>query len=124
MYTAAVDEAMRVRMADALPNLFAAGAMMAATVLGRGYLAGLGLTGSVGWRHLAGGDRATPVSMRFAAGPAFDIMGAPLAKDVAALSLALTGNLSKNIEMDVGYSGIAGSGVSDHGIRAALTFRF
>jgi outer membrane autotransporter protein len=85
---------------------------------------GLGVTGSVGWRHLAGGDRATPVSMRFAAGPAFDIMGAPLAKDVAALSLALTGSVSKNIEVDVGYSGIAGSGVSDHGVRAAFTFRF
>ena len=85
---------------------------------------GLGVTGSIGWRHLAGGDRSTPVTMSFAAGPAFDIMGAPLAKDVAALSLALTGNVSKNIEVDVGYSGIAGSGVSDHGIRAALTFRF
>jgi outer membrane autotransporter protein len=85
---------------------------------------GLGLTASLGWRHTAGGDRTTPVSMAFGAGPAFSIQGAPVGKDVAAMSLALTGKLAKNIEIDAGYSGIAGSGTSDHGIRAAVTFRF
>ncbi len=85
---------------------------------------GLNLRGSLGWRHTAGGERTTPVRMGFAAGPAFDIAGAPVAEDAAAMSLSIAGKLSKNIEIDAGYSGIAGSGVSDHGVRAALTFRF
>ncbi len=85
---------------------------------------GLKLTGSLGWRHLAGGDRNTPVSMGFTAGPDFSIAGVPMAKDAAAISLGITGQVAKNLEIDAGYSGIAGSGVSDHGIRAALTFRF
>lgn len=85
---------------------------------------GLKLTGSLGWRHTSGGDRNTPVSMRFGAGPAFDIAGVPVVKDAAAMSLAITGQVAKNLEIDAGYSGLAGSGVSDHGIRAALTFRF
>lgn len=50
-----VDEAMRVQMAGGpAPNLFAAGAIMAATVLGRGYLAGLGLTIAVASGRIAG----------------------------------------------------------------------
>ncbi|WP_199555867.1 autotransporter domain-containing protein [Sandaracinobacteroides hominis] len=85
---------------------------------------GLGLSGSLGWRHLAGGDKSTPVSLGFASGPAFDIYGAPIAKDVAAMSLALTGKIGTNIDIDVGYSGQAGNGASDHGIRAAVAFRF
>ena len=40
------------------------------------------------------------------------------------MSLAITGQVAKNLEIDAGYSGLAGSGVSDHGIRAAITFRF
>jgi outer membrane autotransporter protein len=85
---------------------------------------GLALRGSLGWRHVAGGDRTTPVSMGFAAGPGFDIAGAPVAGDAAAMSLSIAGNLSKSIEIDAGYSGLAGGGASDHGVRAAITFRF
>ncbi|NJL07347.1 MAG: FAD-dependent tricarballylate dehydrogenase TcuA [Methylacidiphilales bacterium] len=52
----AVDEAMRVRMLDGqgVSNLFAAGAIMAAGVLGRGYLAGLGLTIAIASGRIAG----------------------------------------------------------------------
>lgn len=85
---------------------------------------GLNLRGSLGWRHVAGGDHVTPVTMRFGAGPAFSIAGAPVAGDAAAMSLSIAGKLSKSIEIDAGYSGVAGDGVSDHGVRAALTFRF
>jgi outer membrane autotransporter protein len=85
---------------------------------------GLALRGSLGWRHVAGGDQNTPVTMNFAAGPAFSIAGAPVAGDAAAMSLSIAGKLSKSIEIDAGYSGVAGDGVNDHGIRAAVTFRF
>lgn len=94
------------------------------TRLSMGVGTGLKLTGSLGWRHTSGGDRTTPVSMSFASGPAFDIAGAPISRDAAAMSLAITGQVAKNIEIDAGYSGLAGKGVSDHGIRAAITFRF
>lgn len=85
---------------------------------------GLALRGSLGWRHVAGGDQNTPVNMNFAAGPAFSIAGAPVAGDAAAMSLSIAGNISKSIEIDAGYSGVSGDGVNDHGIRAAVTFRF
>ena len=85
---------------------------------------GLAVRGSLGWRHVAGGDQNTPVTMNFAAGPAFSIAGAPVAGDAAAMSLSIGGKLSKSIEIDAGYSGVAGDGVNDHGIRAAITFRF
>ncbi len=85
---------------------------------------GLAIRGSLGWRHVAGGDQNTPVTMNFAAGPAFSIAGAPVAGDAAAMSLSIAGQVSKSIEIDAGYSGVSGDGVNDHGIRAAITFRF
>ncbi|KAA5596264.1 FAD-dependent tricarballylate dehydrogenase TcuA [Blastochloris sulfoviridis] len=62
----AVDEAMRVRMPDGegAANLFAAGAIMAACVLGRGYLAGLGLTIAIASGRLAGEAAAQYVRSR------------------------------------------------------------
>jgi outer membrane autotransporter protein len=89
--------------------------------LGSGNLA---VRGSLGWRHVAGGDKNTPVSMGFAAGPGFSIAGAPVGGDAAAMSLSIAGQISKSLEIDAGYSGVAGNGTNDHGIRAALTFRF
>ena len=94
------------------------------TRFGFGIGTGIALNGSIGWRHLAGGDRNTPVTMGFGAGPSFDILGAPLAKDAAAISLAVGGSIGKNLSIDLGYSGVAGNGYSDHGVRGSLTFRF
>jgi tricarballylate dehydrogenase len=62
----AVDETMRVRMPDGqgAANLFAAGAIMAASVLGRGYLAGLGLTIAIASGRIAGEAAAQHVRSR------------------------------------------------------------
>ncbi|ABD87450.1 FAD-dependent tricarballylate dehydrogenase TcuA [Rhodopseudomonas palustris] len=56
----AVDERMRVQTKDGdrLDNIFAAGMIMAANVLGRGYLAGLGVTLSAVFGRLAGEEAA------------------------------------------------------------------
>jgi tricarballylate dehydrogenase len=56
----AVDEAMRVVRSDGMPihNLFAAGMVMAANVLGDGYLAGLGVALSAVYGRLAGEQAA------------------------------------------------------------------
>lgn len=85
---------------------------------------GLGAVASLGWRRYSGDSRTTPLAMGFAAGPAFSIAGAPIARDAAAIGLSVAGKVSERVEIDVGYSGQAGSGLSDHGGRASLTFRF
>ncbi|MFN3592522.1 MAG: autotransporter domain-containing protein, partial [Thermaurantiacus sp.] len=82
------------------------------------------LTGSAAWRHLGGDDRTTPVPLAFASGPGFTVLGAPMASDAAALGLSLTGRIAPNAEVDVGYSGVVGNRISDHGGRASLRIRF
>jgi tricarballylate dehydrogenase len=59
-FGAAVDEHMRVLRKDGRPasNVFAAGMIMAANVLGEGYLAGLGVTLSTVFGRLAGEEAA------------------------------------------------------------------
>ena len=55
-----VDELARIQMADGKPsaNLFAAGEVMAGNILGKGYLAGIGMTiGSV-FGRIAGREAA------------------------------------------------------------------
>ncbi len=85
---------------------------------------GLNLSGSLGWRHVSGDDRRTPVNLGFDAGPAVTVWGAPVAKDAAAIGLAVGGSIGTNMFVDVGYSGQVGDGTSDHGVRASFTWRF
>ncbi|WP_426164975.1 autotransporter domain-containing protein [Sandarakinorhabdus sp. DWP1-3-1] len=84
----------------------------------------VGLTASAGWRHAGGGDRVTPVRLQFAAGPAFDVAGPPIADNVAALGFGVTARLGESANLDIGYSGQVGSGLEDHGLRAAFSLRF
>ncbi|PZN92977.1 MAG: autotransporter outer membrane beta-barrel domain-containing protein, partial [Alphaproteobacteria bacterium] len=83
-----------------------------------------GLTASAGWRHASGGDRVTPIRLQFAAGPAFDIAGPPIAENVAALGFGVTARVGEASSLDLGYSGQIGSGLEDHGLRAAFSLRF
>lgn len=85
---------------------------------------GIKVIASGAWRHAAGGGRADPLRLGFAAGPAFDISAAPIAEDAAALSLQLSGNVSNTISLGLGYSGQVGSRLSDHGVRGNFTLRF
>lgn len=82
-----------------------------------------GVTATAAWQHV-GGDTDQPLGMIFGSGPAFDISGFPIAGDAAALGFALTGRLGQKVEVDVGYSGRIGSGVSDHGVRGSAIIRF
>jgi outer membrane autotransporter protein len=84
----------------------------------------IGVTAMAGWRHVGSGDQYTPIRMQFASGPAFDIVGPPIARDAAALALQVSAKLGASTEFDLGYSGMVSSGLNDHGIRAALRFRF
>jgi outer membrane autotransporter protein len=82
-----------------------------------------GLTATGAWRH-AGGDVNDPLAMRFASGPAFDISGVPIAEDSALVGAAITGRFGPRVEVEAGYSGQIGGGVSDHGIKANMIIRF
>ncbi len=83
-----------------------------------------GLTAMAGWRHASGGDMNTPVNLRFASGPAFDIAGPPIAENAAALALSISAKIGPDVNFDFGYSGQVGEGLSDHGVRGALRYRF
>jgi tricarballylate dehydrogenase len=58
-----VDEGARVRMADGRPagNIWAAGEIMAGNILGKGYLAGIGMTIGTVFGRIAGREAATRV---------------------------------------------------------------
>lgn len=83
----------------------------------------LGFVATGAWRH-DGGDVNDPLSMRFASGPAFDISGVPIAEDSALLGAAITGRIGARVEVEAGYSGQIGGGVSDHGVKANIIVRF
>lgn len=87
-------------------------------------LGGLKVLASAAWRHAGGDGRNEVLRMGFDAGPSFKINGVPLAKDAAALSLQLSGNLTDNLSVGIGYSGQVASRLSDHGIRGNITLRF
>ena len=59
-----VDDQARVRMADGTPsrNMFAAGEIMAGNVLGKGYLAGIGMTIGTVFGRIAGTEAARHVA--------------------------------------------------------------
>ncbi|WP_156256575.1 autotransporter domain-containing protein [Sandarakinorhabdus oryzae] len=83
-----------------------------------------GITAELGWRHLGGSNETTPILFNLAAGPAFSIAGVPFGRDVAAMGLIISGQVGKNVEIDFGYRGQAGSGVKDHGVRGGLVVHF
>lgn len=82
------------------------------------------LTGSAAWRHLGGDARTTPIPLAFGAGPGFTVQGVPIGRDAAALGLSLSGRIAPRAEVDIGYSGVLGSDISDHGGRASLRISF
>ncbi len=83
-----------------------------------------GVTAEAGWRHIGGGNETTPISFRLPAGPAFDIAGVPFGRDVAALGLMVSGQVTPAVQVDFGYRGQVGNGVKDHGVRGGVIIRF
>ncbi len=79
--------------------------------------------GLAGWRHADG--TMTPTStLAFAGGSDFSVAGIPVARDALAIEAGLEAELSKRAEFDVSYSGQVGSRVSDHGVKATLSWKF
>lgn len=84
---------------------------------------GTHLRGMLGWRH-AFGDKAPAVSESFQDGQPFTISGAPVARNVAMLEVAIDKELLRNLTVAVSYAGQFGSHLGDQGIRASLNWKF
>nr|WMC97425.1 autotransporter-associated beta strand repeat-containing protein [Aminobacter aminovorans] len=81
------------------------------------------LRGMAGWRH-AFGDVTPLSSVAFSGGSAFQIAGAPVAKDVAIVEAGLDLALSPDAKLGIAYTGQFGSGVVDQSFRASLGVNF
>ena len=80
-------------------------------------------SGMVGWNHTFGDD--TPTSThQFAGGSPFIISGVPLADDVAVFQAGLDTAINDALSIGISYSGQVGDGVSDHGVRGNLSWKF
>lgn len=80
-------------------------------------------TGMLGWRHAF--DDVNPTATHsFAGGSPFTVSGVPLAQDVAVVEAGIETALSDSMSVGVSYTGQFGSGVSDHGVRANLNWKY
>ncbi|MFO6448897.1 autotransporter-associated beta strand repeat-containing protein [Erythrobacter sp. NE805] len=85
----------------------------------------LKLAGTLAARHQLG-DRDPEASLALAAAPAsaFAIAGTQIDKTALAARLDATLALGKNLSIAVGYTGLIGDTVTDHGARATVQVRF
>ena len=72
------------------------------------------------------GDRAPQAQLALAAAPqqAFGVAGAQFEEVAVAARLDASLKLGKNVDFSVGYTGLIGSTISDHGARATLQVQF
>jgi fibronectin-binding autotransporter adhesin len=83
----------------------------------------LRFNGSAALRH-AFGDTVPVIDLGFATGPGFAIAGNALDRDSASLDAGLELDLSKHMTLGVSYTGSIAERATDHGARAALSWRF
>ncbi|WP_026068121.1 autotransporter domain-containing protein, partial [Pusillimonas noertemannii] len=83
------------------------------------------LFAGLGWRH-ASGDVDPGRSMSFVqgGGAAFNVAGAPIAKNAAVLDLGVEMSVGRNTAMGLGYSGQYGNDNTDHSGQLYLRTRF
>ncbi len=83
------------------------------------------LYGGLGWRHAAG-DVDTSRSLAFIEGngAAFQVAGAPIAKNAAVLDLGAEMSVGRNTALGLSYGGQFGNGNTDHNGNLYLKVRF
>jgi len=77
---------------------------------------------SLAWEH-ASGDIAAIQSLSFGGGTAFNVTGAPLARDAAAVEAGIGATIG-GWTLGVDYSGRAGNGASENGVRLRIGTTF
>ncbi|TPW32415.1 autotransporter domain-containing protein [Martelella alba] len=81
------------------------------------------LAASIGWRHAYGNlDQAS--HMQFVGGSPFDIVGLPVASDQAVFTLGFSSKLNARTDVEIGYTGLFGDGVTSQNITGRLSLRF
>ncbi|OCW58552.1 autotransporter outer membrane beta-barrel domain-containing protein [Hoeflea olei] len=81
------------------------------------------LTGMIGWRH--GFGTITPAqTLALAGGTGFTVFGAPVGRDALLLETGMNFDLSASASLGLSYSGLIGSGLSDHAFKANLGVKF
>jgi len=93
--------------------------------LASGDTGGVRLGGNLGLRTAFGDRAANPaIALTAAASQAFNVRSAEIDRFAAAANLNLSADLSDTLSLRIGYSGVLGGGVREHGGRAALSLKF
>jgi outer membrane autotransporter protein len=79
--------------------------------------------GTVGWRYAVGDVRPT-VTQSFTGGSAFEISGAPIARNQAVLDLGVGARISRNTTVGLSYNGQFASGMTDQGVLGSVSIAF
>jgi outer membrane autotransporter protein len=79
--------------------------------------------GSAALRH-AFGDTVPVIDLGFATGPGFVTAGNALDRDNAVVDAGLELDLARHVTLGISYAGSYGTRATDHGARAALSWRF
>lgn len=78
---------------------------------------------TVGWRYAVGDVRPT-VTQSFAGGAAFDISGAPIARNQAVVDVGVGARITRNTTVSLSYNGQFASGVTDQGVLGSVNIAF
>ncbi len=79
--------------------------------------------GTLGWRYAAGDVRPT-VTQSFAGGLAFDISGAPIARNQAVVDLGIGARITRNTTISLSYNGQFASSATDQGVLGSVNIAF
>lgn len=79
--------------------------------------------GELGWVH-AFGDVTPEAALALADGGAFDVRGAPIARNAALVEAGLDVTLSEKATLGLSYQGQFASGARENGVTGTLTIRF
>ncbi|MET3353696.1 UNVERIFIED_ORG: outer membrane autotransporter protein [Xanthobacter viscosus] len=79
--------------------------------------------GTLGWRHAFGDTTPTSVNA-FAVFDAYTVAGVPIAEDAAVVEAGLDIKLSPQATLGLVYAGQFGSGATDNGGKATLSYKF
>lgn len=97
--------------------------MRVRTDLPAGDKTNLTIRGMLGWQH-AFGDTTPETAFNFSGGSAFDIEGAPIARDAAVIEAGLDFSMGKAITLGISYSGQMASDAQTHGFRGDMAWKF
>ncbi|MBN8941908.1 MAG: autotransporter domain-containing protein [Rhizobiales bacterium] len=79
--------------------------------------------GTLGWRH-AFGDVRPEATLAFAGGSPFSVAGQPIARDALVIEAGLDMTLGRAVTVGISYGGQIARGVTDHGLKGNLVWKF